>query len=54
MSVDLPWHGVARKDGDTVIYSDHCSNYYDAEENVAESVLEYYQSNRRFEINGCV
>ena len=51
MSVDLPWHGVARKDGDTVIYSDPCSNYYDAEEKVAESVLEYYQSNRKIEIN---
>ena len=37
-----------------VLYSDPFSNYYDAEEKVAESVLEYYQSNRRFEINGCV
>ena len=51
MSVDLPRLGEAGKDGSTVLYSDPCSNYYDAEEKVAESVLEYYQSNRKIEIN---
>ena len=34
-----------------VLYSDPFSNYYDAEEKVVESVLEYYQSNRKIEIN---
>ncbi|XP_039842544.1 uncharacterized protein LOC120702706 isoform X2 [Panicum virgatum] len=51
MCVDLPRHGGRGKDGDTVLYSNPFSNHEDAEENLAESVLEYYQSNRKIEIN---